>query len=199
MKKKIGVLLAAALVFSFAAGQANASLVINAHSYAWSDTPLYSSDPSYGTTWWAGTGTANLNADAIKAIVGYTGVFSELYKKDANTSPATGLYQTSYTTTFSNDNESAEIKWAGAPQPAITWGPIYLFVKDGNHIPSWYLFNLTSLHWDGKETINLINFWTEKGEISHLGLYGPPVPVPPTAWLLVSGLLGLVALRRFKR
>jgi hypothetical protein len=60
------------------------------------------------------------------------------------------------------------------------------------------LFNLTSLGWDGMETLNLSGFWPQQGAISYVALYGDAkkVPEPTTMLLLGFGLLGLVGFGR---
>jgi len=205
MKKRRNLVLAFLLIVSFAVTEAKADLIINAANYPWSVTPPNSSDTNYELKWWAGTGTANKNANDIAAIIGYVGppAFSELYKQNTGTPlPSdTGAFAPSYITAYNGDMSGGTISWVSG-QPAINWGQhVYLFVKDGNQTPAWYLFDITALGWDanGQETIIMQNFWPSNGSISHVALYAP-VPIPAAAWLLGSGLLGLVAIRRrFKK
>ena len=92
----------------------------------------------------------------------------------------------------------------------IDCGTCYLYVKDGNNDPNWYIFNIS--YWDGMSDLDLEGFWTggvsEKGSISHVSIFGaepldkgliPPVPVPAAVWLFGSGLIGLVAVSRRRK
>ena len=83
-------------------------------------------------------------------------------------------------------------------------GSLYLLVKDGSiGNPAWYLFDLQNLNgasWNGTDTLELSDFWPGQGAISNVRIYGNPVPIPAAVWLLGSGLLGLVGIRRrFKK
>ena len=147
-------------------------------------------------------GSQTSQSEIDTAIASYLGSSYELYKANAGP-PITEEYTLagSYATTFDpqNDPEYAEITWTGGN----IVGPIaYLLVKDGSADPAWYLYNLTALGWHGTEKITIDGLWPYQGAISHVSLYGggetvsPPVPIPPTVWLLGAGLVGLVGMRR---
>ena len=149
---------------------------------------------------------------AIEAIInaavpGVTG--NELYRVTPGT-PNTEAFALagSYETTFLPDPATklnALITYVGGP---IIAAPAYLLAKDGSandadpSTHAWYLYDLTALEWTGTEKITITGLWPNQGSFSHISIYGgstetaPPVPVPPTVWLLGSGLLGLVGLRR---
>ena len=119
---------------------------------------------------------------------------TEQYKQNAGggeEKPLAGSYQT----TFNGELSGGSIAFTGG---AYLAGQMFLFVKDGNHNPAWYLFDLDELGWDGQSTINLSGFWPAQGSISHVSLFGgfSTVPEPATLSLLGIGLFGLAALRR---
>lgn len=149
------------------------------------------------TPQWTGDENSNVGAlaEAAAAIGGSLG--TEQYKQNVGGSeegPLAGSYQTTFSNT-ANDPSNASIVWTGG---AFLTGQTYLFVKDGNQSPAWYLFDLTALEWDGQETLNLSGFWPGNGAISHVSLFGgfSTVPEPATLSLLGIGLFGLAALRR---
>lgn len=166
-------------------------MFISATSWALSITPDT-------TPKWTGTYNANLDAADVAAIVGSSSL-SSLYKCNVG-QPDVWTYAASYQTVYSNtstDPEDATITYVTG-QAAISSNPLYLLVKDGNNAPYWYLFDLVALGWNGTETIYLTSFWPSRGAISHVAMFGVPVPEPAALILLGLGLLGIAGVRRKK-
>jgi hypothetical protein len=146
--------------------------------------------PTTGSPW-TGSETKNLSATVVAGKVSYIGPLFVLYKQDVDDGREEGLFASSYITTFSPmpDPKGAEIKYVSGPYISVS--PLYLYVKDGNHFPAWYIFELSALSWNGTETIVLEDFWTNGGAISHVTILGGTTSVPEPAMLLLLGL-GLV-------
>jgi hypothetical protein len=137
----------------------------------------------------------------INANFGATGTLSLLYKNDHEDGEEDGaLADDWYETVYSGeDPNDATISWDGAPDPSISCGECFLYVKAGL---TAYMFNLgTDAYlavWDGIGDLILQNF--DDHAISHVTIYGAPsaVPLPAAAWLFGSALLGFVSLSRRK-
>jgi hypothetical protein len=114
------------------------------------------------------TGNQTSQSQINTAIAPIIGSASLLYKQDVG-GPETGSLAGSYETTFYNtalDPKDALIDYVGGP---IVAGTAWLLVKDGNNSPAWYLFNLTTLGWNGTDDLNINNFWPGNGAIGFPG------------------------------
>lgn len=130
------------------------------------------------------------------------GSLSLLYKSDVSGTSGigsdSGTFAASYMTTFSNtatDPSNALIDYISGA--SITCPDCYLAIKDGNHAPTYYFYNLAS--WNGTEDIILRDFWPQRGAISHVSIWGKPstsIPEPGIVLLLGIGLLGLLVTAR---
>jgi hypothetical protein len=148
---------------------------------------------------------SNLNAGALYGILdGCFGVeadtLSLLYKVNVDGGGESGAFTTSYKTTFSNtssDPENALIEYVGGP--AIGCVECYLVVKDGNHQPAQYFFDLAALNWNGTDSLYLKGFWPQGGAISNVAVWGTTQQVPEPGTLLLLGTGAAVALVRRRR
>lgn len=188
MRKTIFAI-ACAVVIVLSATTAKADLLLSPSSPT---PPLVTIGPGGGTS---ESGILSY----IKDTLGYD-VSNELYKQNYQGTES-GPFKDSYTTTFNSDASGASITWVPS-QPYINASPAYLIVKDGNHDPIWYLYDISkppATQWDGKETIQLSGFWPSRGNISNVGIYGTSTSVPDggmTVMLLGGALVGLETLRR---
>jgi len=148
---------------------------------------------------WQGDDNSNFNADAIEAAIGVGGQLTEVYKQDIGAVADSGSAASAYVTTFSNsasDPSDALIDFiSGTP---ISGTSIFLYVKDGDQSPAYYIFNISG--WNGTDDINLRDFWPEQGAISHVAILTGTATVPDggaTVALLGLGIAALGVGRRF--
>lgn len=175
---------------------AAASLALLAMSGAANALSLTPSTPgvlSFGTTY----GPSNCEPDCVETVFGVTDL-DLLYKADVGSADS-GLFAASYTTAYLDtptDPSGATLSHV-ASTSAIACGGCYLAIKDGNHSPGYYFYDLSA--WDGLETITLSDFWPRQGAISHISIWGTAgtsVPEPATLGLLGLGLLATGFARR---
>ncbi len=152
------------------------------------------------------TSQAAINV-AIGPIMGLTPASDyQLYKQDVGVASDVGAAAPYYKTTFSNsanDPANALIEWLGGN--FIGSAAKYLLVKDGNHNPAWYLFNISD--WNGQDDLVMEGFWPQQGAISHVTIYGDngdnpdlvtevPEPASIGLWLTVVAGSAFAARRR---
>lgn len=148
------------------------------------------------------TGNQTSQAQIDAAIAPYVGASTLLYKQDQGGSES-GSFASSYETVFANtpgEPSDATVTYVGGP---VISPPSYLLVKDGNHDPSWYLFNLSGLGWNGMVPLEITGFWPNGGAISHVSIYGgssSDIPGVPDGGLTMSMVgLALCGLAWFHR
>jgi len=161
--------------------------VLTFNAYALSITPA--TLPQY-------SGPENSQSAINTAIAPYIGSAPLLYKGEVGGAEE-GSLAGSYETTFSNsasDPTDALIEYISGQ---YVGAPAWLLVKDGDANPGWYLFNLSTLGWNGTDDLVLTGFWPGKGAISHVSLYGTAVPDGAATAALLG--LGLISLTMFSR
>jgi hypothetical protein len=149
---------------------------------------------------WEGDETANQNEAAIKLIVGSSVDLTLLYTQNVGGGEAGG-FASSYTTAFLNspgDPEDATITY-GSGASISGFEKLYLYVKDGNADPAFYIFDISS--WNGTEQLSLQDFWVGNGAISHISILGAGTSSVPdggaTLVLLGTALTGLGLARKY--
>lgn len=116
-----------------------------------------------------------------------TGSYNTTFFADDGTETATG-----------GDPSFASISYVGGDKVDCS-ADCWLVVKDGNHSPARYLFDLAMLGWDGMQELDLENFWNSGGgAISHVAIFADvsPIPVPAAVWLFGTALLGFIGFSR---
>jgi hypothetical protein len=151
-----------------------------------------------------GPETKNLDAAHFSGIYGVQ--LLELYKQNVGDGFDTGSYSGSYSTGFSPtpDPTGGKIEY-GSGSVISGFSSLYLYVKDGNQDPGWYLFDLNngSSTWNGIEDLILQNFWgNPNGSISHIAIYGArtdqttSVPDGGSALILMGSALASIGMLR---
>lgn len=130
---------------------------------------------------------------------------TQQYKIDApaaaESGPLAAHYSGTLTTESPGDFDGGTITWTGPS--SIVCSPTsacWLLVKDGNHTPGRYAFDLSN-RWDGVMEIILADFWPASeggGSISHVAIYSEEVDLPAPAAVVLLGvaLLGLQLRRK---
>jgi hypothetical protein len=138
----------------------------------------------------------NVEADAQAwVLANYDCSITQQYKQNVGDAGDSGNFASSYSTVFSplGDESNATITYNGGS--FITGEHIFLLVKDGNHDPVYYLFDLTA--WNGTETLNLSGFWADVGgSISNVSIWtcpdgnGNAVPEGGTTFAMLGMAVG---------
>ena len=161
-------------------------------------------DCTIGSCWTTEQQSA-LKISEVESLIGESDLVL-LYKSEQSDSEGSidsGLFASSYDTTFLNsptDPADALMEYIGGA--SIDCFACYLLIKDGDHSPAQYIFDLSDLSylsiaggWDGVMDLFLDGFWPDKGAISHIAIYGV-VPLPAAFWLFGTALIGFVGISR---
>jgi hypothetical protein len=146
-------------------------------------------------TCWASDVNSQPDADAIELLTGASVDLTLFYKSNVGGSdegPYAGSYDTTYSDSASDPMDALIEYISGA---TISCPTCYLSVKDGNHSPALYVFNISD--WNGMLSIDIQDFWPDKGAISNVAIWGASrVPEPATLALFAIGLLAVAAMKR---
>lgn len=198
MKRVIGIL---GCLMAIAAFQTASALTIDATSADFGVTwpvAYLTTNPDGANRWEVFNHPANPSIEEVQKWTA-TSTIEELFKMNVGASspepdfPLSNSYTVKYIPNVGPSDFEIEYKgglYLGGSEPK------FLMVKDGNAVPTIYIFDITT--WDGTETISGKNFWLENGAISHVSLFGvettQPTSVPDggaTAAMLGLSILGL--------
>lgn len=129
-----------------------------------------------------------------------SGNLDRVYKSEFQQGQATGEDELTYSDAYEaefvgmeagKDPNGVTVSHNG--NNAVSCSDCYFLVKDGNHEPAQYLFNIGD--WNGHDTIELSGFWANgPGAISNVVIWSESpsrVPAPAPLLMLAVGLMGL--------
>lgn len=140
-------------------------------------------------------GPSNCEPGCINDLFGTSFTNADLLYKADFGNANDGQFASSYSMDWAGDPNGGLLSFVGGP--SINCLTCYLAVKDGNHDPRYYFYDIST--WDGTSDITLSGFWAQKGAISHASIWGTTgitVPEPGTMAMLLTGLAGLLVTRR---
>lgn len=108
-----------------------------------------------------------------------------------------GFYETDFSNSASHPQNALIAHLSG---PSIPAGDTFLYVKDSQQEPAFYVYDLLapSYAWNGADDLKLEGFWAPNGSITSLKIFGTPTAVPEVSsiTLLAIGLATRVWSRR---
>ncbi|WP_347329953.1 PEP-CTERM sorting domain-containing protein [Marinimicrobium locisalis] len=146
-----------------------------------------------------------LKAEDVKEIFGLSYDIEKYYKAETpgrkpysedGVEAFTSAYETQFWSNGTDmDFNNGRIEYVGGT--SMVCPACYLLVKNGNK--PQYLFDLEVSGWNGVDSIELNNFYTDGGSISHVALFGKVMTdVPESSALILMGL-GLIGLGMARR
>jgi hypothetical protein len=81
---------------------------------------------------------------------------------------------------------------------SIPAGATFLYVKDAEQVPAFYLYDLlaASSGWNGVDALNLSGFWAPTVSITSIKIFGTPSAMPEVSSITLLGIGLARALRR---